>query len=149
MLPLISDRTARNGLSVRPVRTSRPTRAVDLQSNDQSRPPMKALPEDPLRNLLRRHPLSGTFRSTLSEDPPPFESQPEDPLRNPSGRSPRKPLRKPPRSTPLSEAFGARRVSRNSFGAVAKPCRVPFRSLRRNLLRNLSKKATCPGSQPK
>src|SRR5438132_9082695 len=30
--PFISDRTARNGLSVRSVRTSRPTRAVDLQS---------------------------------------------------------------------------------------------------------------------
>src|SRR6266540_5297671 len=32
MPPLISDRTARNGLSVRPVRTGRPTRAVDLKS---------------------------------------------------------------------------------------------------------------------
>src|SRR5438132_13079288 len=31
--PLISDRTARNGLSVRPVRTGRPTRAIDLKSN--------------------------------------------------------------------------------------------------------------------
>src|SRR6266540_5715635 len=79
MPPLISDRTARNGLSVRPVRTGRPTRAVDLQSNDQSRPPWKPsgspsrkLPEapsrktPPLEQTLPEDPFATSFEDTLS-----------------------------------------------------------------------------------
>src|SRR6266540_3245468 len=117
MLPLISDRMARNGLSVRPVRTSRPTRAVDLQSNDQSRP--FATPSGrPLRNTLRKtppkHPSGRTLRNTLRKNPsqPPFEDNLsetafEDPFgTNPPGRPLRKHLRDaPPRKT-LSEPFG-------------------------------------------
>src|SRR5207237_428084 len=68
------------------------------------KPARSTLPEDPLRNLL-----SKTLSEILSKTP--------------SGRATPK--------HPLSEAFGARRVSQNSFGAVAKPCRVPLRSLRR------------------
>src|SRR5438128_4686120 len=83
--PLSSDRTARNGLSVRPVRTGRPTRAVDLKSNrphrpehsgqsdlaNQSQPPILdpttiaarrgGLPGDPLGNPFGR-PLRNLFR---------------------------------------------------------------------------------------
>src|SRR6266540_3396014 len=88
--PLISDRTARNGLSVRPVRTGRPTRAVDLKS-------------------IGPHRLEHSGPSDLAD-----ESQP--PILNPTTRAARRgsqsgrPLRKPLRDVPprksLSEPFG-------------------------------------------
>src|SRR6266540_4556895 len=107
--PLISDRTARNGLSVRPVRTSRPTWAVDLKSNDQSRPPWKPSGsptsfENPLGNP------SGS----------PSEVSPEDPLGNLS-KTLSEILSKTPsgRATPKHPPFGALR----SVPRVPRPLR--------------------------
>ena len=93
--------------------------------------PLGNPPEDPFASSGR--PLRTLLRRLL-----------RNPFRRPSRRSLRKPLRQPPRSTP---PFGSLRSTPrvpNPFGAVAKPYRVPLRSLRRNLLRSLSEKATCP-----
>src|SRR5438105_7104822 len=119
MLPLISDRTARNGLSVRPVRTSRPTRAVDLQSNDQSRPfatasgrPLRSpLPEAPTATpsgRTLRNPLSKTTSRKQPSKTPSEPTLPEDPFENTFGtRHPERPFRS------LSESDTSTRSTRS------------------------------------
>src|SRR6266542_998492 len=85
------------------------TRAAHRGSLPEAQPPSKTLLEtlpEALRKSVRKT-LSGTFR-------------------RPSRKSFRRPLRDvPPRSTPLSEPFGACRVSQDPFGVVPKPCRMP------------------------
>src|SRR5438105_853554 len=122
----------------------------------------ETLPEDPLRSLLSKTPsrplrttFSKPFGTSLPEDPfaTSFETAFENPLRNqtppedPFDSQPATSLAETPfenhlrdvphRSPPPSKPFGARRVSRNSFGVVPKPCRMPsdspFRTLRRHL----------------
>src|SRR6266540_7323366 len=90
MPPLISDRMARNGLSIRPVRTSRPTWAVDLQSNDQSRPfatpsgrhpppeaPFRKNPSQPPSKTPSREPFEDNLSKILRKTP---SHPPEDPF---------------------------------------------------------------------
>src|SRR6266498_683543 len=78
--PLISDRTARNGLSIRPVRTGRPTRAVDLKSNSPHRPEHSG--QSDLANQSQPPILNPTTRAarrgSLPEDP--FATSFEDTL---------------------------------------------------------------------
>src|SRR5438128_7489929 len=115
------------------------------------RKPFGSLPEDPFATSPK-HPLgrpsSKPPSKTLSEppsfeDPPPFDSQPAASSRKPFSKT----LFETCRSL-FSKPFGERRVSQNPSGAVAKPCRVPHRSLRQNLLRNPSGHARCPEDQP-
>src|SRR5438105_11156576 len=74
---------------------------------------MKAPPEDPFAT-----PSGRTLRNALRKTP--SQRPPEDPLRNL--------FRRPPLGYSFEDPFGACRVSRNSFGVIPKPYRVPLRS---------------------
>src|SRR5207237_111692 len=110
-----------------------------------------------LRNLLRRHPpgnLSRTtswksfgrplriLRKTPSHPPSKTPSQPFS--KTLSKISPKAPSTATSKHPALSDPFGARCVSRILSEPSRSPTECPLRSLRRNLLRSLSEKATCP-----
>src|SRR5436190_19011265 len=116
---------ARNRSAVRPVRTSRPTRAVDLKSNSPHRPKHFGRSDlnSPRSDLTEESQPSipNPTMKTSPKDPPsgnPFEpTSPEDPFGAPSESDtcPRSPAESPFEAsveTPSGPSFGECHVSR-------------------------------------
>src|SRR5438128_2552729 len=149
--PSKSDPTARNRSAVRPVRTSRPTRAVDLKSNGPHHPKyfgrsdlsspwsdlteksQPLIPNPTMRVIPEDHPLklpSKTLPSYLRNTP----CVPEYP-------KPGEPFRMPPSSPPVPSAEIRTTYPPSAF-RKRHLSRVP--KLKQPTLRKFSERATCP-----